>query len=279
MSLVLDTADPAARPAVDRRTPRDVTLARALHAEWVKFAGLRSSWATIGLTLLISLGLGALISDGRGRMFAGLPAPDRAAFDPTNVSILGADVLGQLPLAALAILMITSEYATGTIRGTFTAAPGRGTVFAAKALLVAGVCFVVGEVASFGSYLIGQSLLATHDGVPHTTLAEPQVLRAVAGSGVILTLCALLGLALGALTRATAGALTLLTTFTLLIPLMAGLLPEWLATWWPPTAGSQIAHVVPVAGAAEPWPGLAVLVGSVAAVLVAAVVTLRRRDA
>ena len=278
MTHLLD-APGAAAPAVDRRAPRDVTLVRALHAEWIRFAGLRSSWATIGLTLFVSLGLGALVSNASGRTFAGLSAAAQASFDPTFVSLHGVDILGQLPLAALAILVITSEYATGTIRGTFTAAPGRGTVFAAKALLVVGVAFVVAEVASFGSYLVGQALLAMHDGVPHTALSQPNVLRAVAGSGVVLTVCALLGLALGALLRATAGALTVLTTVTLLIPLLAGLLPDWLATWWPPTAGSQLTRVVPLPGAAPPWSGLAVLVATVAAVLLAAVVTLRRRDA
>jgi hypothetical protein len=254
-------------------------LRHALHAEWLRFAGLRSTWATLALTLLVSVGLGILAADGRGSAYAGLAPADRAAFDPTQVSLACADVLGQLTLATLAILVITSEYATGTIRGSLAVVPRRGLLLTAKTLLVAGVSLVVGELVSFASYLAGQAVLATHAGVPHTTLGDPHVLRAVTGSGVLLMLCAVLGLALGFLTRATAGALTLVTTLTLLVPLLSGLLPSWLARWWPPTAGSQLARVVPVDGAAPVWPGFAVLVAAVAAAVAAAAVLFRERDA
>ena len=42
-------------------------------------------------------------------------------------------MLGQLVIAVLGALAVTSEYSTGMIRTSLTAMPRRGVVFAAKA--------------------------------------------------------------------------------------------------------------------------------------------------
>ena len=44
-------------------------------------------------------------------------------------------ILGQLVIAVLGTLTITSEYSTGMIRTSLTVMPRRGTVFAAKAIV------------------------------------------------------------------------------------------------------------------------------------------------
>ena len=282
--------NPAMNPATTSRTDPAIPLGAGtasgdgrrlrylLLSEWTKAASLRSSAATIALTLVTAIGLGALICSSQGRQYAEMTPDARAAFDPTRTSLMGGIVMGQLPLGTLGALLLTSEYATGTIRGTFTAAPRRSAVLAAKAVLAVAVGIMIGEACMFGTYLIGQRMLA-RAGVPHTALDQPHVLRAVLGAGLVFGLVGLLGLALATLVRATAGALTALVTITLLVPLLSPVLPAALARWWPGSAGWEITRVVPNPEPLAPWTGFAVFAGMVGAVLLAGFAVLGRRDA
>ena len=51
-------------------------------------------------------------------------------------------------LIVVATMFITVEYRRGLIRTTFTATPQRGSVLAAKAVVIAAVAFVVGAFAA-----------------------------------------------------------------------------------------------------------------------------------
>jgi hypothetical protein len=93
---------------------------RLLAMEWTKLRTVRSTMWTLLATLLVSIGLPALISlavinDPHG------PGPD---FDAAGFSLFGL-FLGQLIIGALGVLVISAEYSTGSIRTTLTAAPQR----------------------------------------------------------------------------------------------------------------------------------------------------------
>ena len=91
------------------------------------------------------------------------------------------------------------------IRSSVLAVPRRTPMLAAKAAVFAAVAFVVGELLAFVSFLIAQAIIRSHMPV---SLGDPAVLRAVFGMGLYLTVLGLLGLAIGALVRHTAAALT-----------------------------------------------------------------------
>lgn len=271
----VDVAEKA-RPVVRRATFFD-----ALRSEWVKLWTLRSVLYTLIGTVLLGIGTGSLFSFAAGRSYAGLSAADKAAFDPTSRGVAGY-VVAQLIVGFLGVLVVTSEYATGMIRTSMTVVPRRNRLLAAKTLVFLVVALAVGEIVGFASFLCGQSILA-HQRVPHAALGDPGVLRAVIGIGLYLAAVGLLGVALGALIRATAGALAIIVTVTLLVPAFIPAFPDsWgrvLGEYWPTMAGRELMAVRPDPHTLAPWPGFGLMCGVFAVVLAAAFVVFRRRDA
>jgi ABC-2 type transport system permease protein len=251
-----------------------------LRSEWTKFASLRSTWLTAAVTILLGVAVGALAASGLASNYADLPAADRAVWDPTANS-LTAITVAQLAIGVLGVLVITGEYATGSIQPTMLAVPRRGRLLAAKAAVFAAVAVLLGQLIGFTSFLVGQSVFAGA-GVPHATLDQPEVLRAVVGGGLYLAALGVLGLGLGTVLRSTAGAIGTLVTLTLLVRAVAQALPaqwrDWMNTYWPTAAGEQIFAVVRVDGALAPWPGFALLCGLVALAGALGYTLLRTRD-
>ncbi|NRQ31784.1 ABC transporter permease subunit [Nonomuraea sp. NN258] len=243
----------------------------ALRGEWRKLRTLRSTSACLAALALLSVGFAALFSGGASEIHRERPAD----FDPTALSLQGGMMFGQLVVGLLGVLSITSEYATGTIHASLTAVPGRGRLFAAKAVVVGLVAAVAGLTAALGSFLVGQAALAAN-GVPHAGLGDPEVARAVLGGGLYLALIGPLGLALGFLTRSTAAGVTLLTSMTVLVLAVLQLLPPQVAGLWPTVAGTQVVATLPHS---SPWPGFLLYAAFVAALTGAALVTFRRKDA
>ena len=170
--------------------------------EWIKLRTLRSTgWITLILAAGM-LGLAVLVMSQAN--YAKLSAADRASFDPTELAFVGL-ALGQLLVAVLGVLAITSEFSSGMIRATLAAAPRRPMVLAAKAAVLGVAGLAVGEVLAFAAFLAGQAALASP--APHATLAQPGVLRAVLMAGAYLCLMGLIGLGIGAIIRHTAGAI------------------------------------------------------------------------
>ena len=109
----------AAPPAY--QSPQRVTQARVLRSEWTKLRTQPSvRWALLSAVILV-------IGFGVGYSLLRAARPPRgaaaAAFDPASVSLAGVQ-LAQIAAGVLGVLLITSEYATGLIRATFTAVPG-----------------------------------------------------------------------------------------------------------------------------------------------------------
>jgi ABC-2 type transport system permease protein len=270
----------AAPPAGPERTapPRPARFADALRSEWTKFRSLRSTWFTLLTTVVVGVGLAVLMSSGQAEAYHLGTPEDRQSWDPTSVSLLSS-LFAQLAIGVLGVLAATSEYATGMIRTSLAAVPRRSRILAAKASVLTAVALVLGQVVAWGAFAVGQAAIAAQD-APHATLGQPGVFRAVVGAGLYLAAVGLLGLAFGVLLRSTAGALTLVFTTTLLIPLLGGLFPDWFARWWPPAAGQRIMSVVPPGpDALGPWTGFAVMCAGVAATLAAALTVFYRRDA
>jgi len=274
MSTDTSTLAGSALPALS--APR-VTTARVIRSEWIKLRSLRSTPITLVAALAVVIGLGvaaaAVVSSG-GR--AGPPGAQ--AVDPTDLSLSGV-TLGQLIIGVLGVLVVTGEYTTGMIRATFSAVPTRLPVLWAKIVVFGGVVLAISLVSSLAAFLGGQAVLGT-DGV---TLGDSGVLRAVLGAAIYLTGIGLLGLALGAILRRTAGAIGALVGLILILPTMVGLLPDsWsgpLAKVLPSNAGGVFMAVDPGSALLAPWAGLAVFVTWFAGALVIAAVLLRRRDA
>jgi ABC-2 type transport system permease protein len=245
-----------------------------IRSEWTKFRSLRSTWLTMAVTAVLCVGVGAIASGGQAGTYTA------ASWDPTAAS-LTAITVAQLAIGVLGVLVMTSEYATGTIAPSVAAAPRRGRLLAAKATVLAAAAVVLAQLIGFTSFFVGQAVIAGA-GVPHATLGQPEVLRAVIGSGLYLAVIGLLGLGLGAILRSTAGAIGMLVSITLLVRAVAQALPEawakWMDRYWPTAAGEQVVAVLRGPNALGPWSGFAVLCGFVLVVCAAGYLVLRTRD-
>jgi len=238
-------------------------LAGALRSEFTKLRSVRSTYWTLLAMVVVSVGIGAAISGGVSANWSQMSPGDKATFDATQVSLFAFFQLGQLVLAVLGALAITSEYSTGMIRTSLTAQPRRGAVYAAKAIVFAAVALVVSLVTSFIAFFLGQALLASTGA--SATLSDPNVLRAIIGSALFVTLVGLIAFAIGAIVRHTAGAITIVIAGMFVIPIIVNLLPQsWrddMVRFMPDSAGRVIS--VTVAGNEFPhlwsaWPQFAV---------------------
>jgi ABC-2 type transport system permease protein len=250
-------------------------MSRAIAAEWIKLRSLRSTWNTLGCLFFVGLGITILSSNAAQHAYA----EAGSAWDPTKHS-LTTYIVAQLIVGVLGILVVTSEFATGLMRTTMTATPRRHRVLAAKVVTAAAVAVVAGQTMMVAAFLIGQSLLG-RKGVPNAGLGDPGVLRAVFAGGLYLTLIALLAVGLGAIAKATAGALATLVGIVFLVPALAGLFPSWMRgvfDFWPTLGAAAALGTVPDPDFPHPWWNLAGLAAGVAGVLVAAFVVVRRRD-
>jgi ABC-2 type transport system permease protein len=253
-----------------------------LRSEFTKIRSTRSTYWTLLALVVITIAIGALGS------FAAAHNVDGSGpyFDPTNRSLDGL-YLGQLVIAALGALTITSEYSTGMIRTSLTAMPRRGVVFAAKAVAFGAVAFVTGLVTSFGAFFLGQALMSGRH--INATLGQPNVLRAVIGAALYLTACGLLAFGIGMILRNTAGAITASSALLLVVPLLVTLLPQsWqndVNKWVPAYAGGEIFATRPdptnptLSHLFSAWTGFGVLAGYAAVALIGGMVAFRRRDA
>jgi ABC-2 type transport system permease protein len=258
-------------------------LGGTLRSEFTKIRSVRSTYWTLFALLVVSIGISAAVTGGTAANWSHMAPPDRASFDPTQASVAGLFYLGQLVIVVLGAMTLTAEYSTGMIRTSLTAMPRRLVVYVAKAVVFACVALVVTFVAAFIAFFLGQALLAsTHD---TATLSEPNVLRAVIGSALYVTLCGLFAFAVGAILRHTAGAITTVIGLLFVIPILAHLLPQsWyqdVARWLPDAAGRALSVTVgpQPPHLFSPWAQFAVFAVYTVVLLAVGAVLFRNRDA
>ena len=255
-----------------------------MRAEWTKIRSVRSTVWTLITFVVVCIGFTALIGWLSESHWYGPQAASRdatALSDPVGF-ILGTGIgLGQLAIAVLGVLVITTEYSTGVIRASLLAVPRRLPMLAAKAVVFAALLIVVTEIVAFCSFFVGSAILHAH--VP-VSLGDSGVARAVIGAGLYLTVLGLLALAIGTMIRHTAGAIATIIGVIFVLPILSGLLPSsWGAhinAYLPEQAGTLITHTREVSGdLLSPWQGFGVLCIWTVLALAAAAYLLERRDA
>ena len=200
--------------------------------------------------------------------------------DPVSLSLAGFN-LAQIVVGVLGVIAAAGEYSTGLIRTTLAAVTTRLPVLWAKVAVVGAVTLVVTGVAALVAFLGGQAI---YGGAEVTaSLSDPGVLRAVLGTAVYCTGVAVIGVALGFLMRSTAGAIGVLFAGLLVVPGLAGLLPDsWsdpILQVLPSNAGAAFTSVDAASDLLSPTVGLIVFALWPVGLLAAAAVTLRARDA
>jgi ABC-2 type transport system permease protein len=263
-------------------TPRfagmKVTQWRVIKSEWTKFRSLRSTKITLLIAVVLTVGLGALISGVTASHWARSPQ-DHAGLNAVVTSLSGVNI-AQLVVGVLGVLLISGEYATGMIRASLTAVPSRLAVLWGKLSVFAGVVGGVAVASAFGAFFLGQSLLSGQH--LQVSITSPDALQMVTGAGVYMLLVGIIGMALGGLLRNTAAGISSLVALFFVIPPLMNLLPQsWadhIGPYLPSNAGEAFwGH--PSGTHLSAAAGFAVLCLWAAVAVAAAGTRLKRQDA
>jgi ABC-type transport system involved in multi-copper enzyme maturation permease subunit len=239
---------------------------------------------------------GTFTLTGSGDIAPVTPGPGSGFPTVTIEQSLAGAFLGLIAIVVVAAMFFTAEYRRGLIRITLAATPRRGAVLAAKAVVIGGVAFVTGLIAAVISIAVGVPM-EQNQGLVLLTVPTLTEVRVIVGTAAMLAVAAVFALALGAVLRRSAAAITVAVVTVVLPFLLAGLniVPSGAGAWLlrlTPTAGLAIQQSIPrypqVTSALSPvrgyWPlspyaGFAVLCLWATAALGVAFVLLRRRDA
>jgi ABC-2 type transport system permease protein len=252
-------ADPEAGP---------IGLRHAIAAEWTKVRSIRSTLYTLAAVAVITVGTAVLVA-ATGSLQPG---------ESVLAGALGNAAVGQIAAGIFGALVVTTEYASGTIQPTFAAVPRRGTVLVAKTVVAGVLVFLTALTAAAGAHTIAAEILT---GQNRASQAPTATLLGVALS---YTAVAALGVALGTALRHTAAAVASVIALLLLPTLFGPMLGDW-QPWVAGTspvgalqklAGSADASVLGTLGA---WPTLWLVCGYTITALAGSVWLLHRRDA
>ncbi|MDK1346444.1 ABC transporter permease subunit [Streptomyces sp. 378] len=176
-------------------------LGNAIASEWTKIRSVRSTMWTLGVFVLLVVGIGLLT----GAVVANSdPALDGQS--PLGLGFFGL-LLGSMCIITLGVLTTASEYGTGMIRTTMVACPSRGRVLAAKAVVFFLVAFVVTLVSAS---LVAFLHVAMLDGEGAKSPSGGEWMKGTVGIALYIALLGLLSLLIGSIIRHSAGAITIM---------------------------------------------------------------------
>jgi len=263
------------RPAHTAVPSLAIRASDVLTSEWTKLRSVRSTYWTLLIVGVAPIGLSAIVA----LTLATQPAAGRSQIDPLLPSFIGLEY-AVLAIGVLGILAFSSEHATGLIRTTFAAVPRRRAVLAAKAAVAGTVAFIVGELVSFASFFLVQAILSGHH--RGLSVSHPGVPGAVLAEGILLFVCAMVGVGLGAMIRHAAGAVAALVGL-IYLPAVLGLLPApWndrIGRFTLFYAAQQVVALHPRTDLFSPALSMLVLIAWPAAALLTAALLITRRDA
>lgn len=200
-------------------------FADLLAAEWIKMRSLRSTYWVLVLSAVVAIAVNV------NGVHSDLPYIDKPRppfpgepsyrYDPLfhGLSSIAADVMA-LAAASVGAITVFGEYTTGMIRTTFAAVPDRRAVITAKVVLVSVITLALGPIVSVTSFLTINAMLASrHVGL---SIHDPGCLRAVAAYALVVPVCALIGMAFGAVLRHATASIVAVVGVLFIVPLLFG---------------------------------------------------------
>ncbi|MGW0611311.1 ABC transporter permease [Streptomyces sp. NPDC002788] len=176
-------------------------LGNAIASEWTKIRSVRSTMWTLGVFVLLVIGIGTLTG-----VVVANSDPALSGQSPLGLGFFGL-LLGSMCVITLGVLTTASEYGTGMIRTTMVACPSRGRVLLAKAVVFFLVAFVVTLVSAA---LVAFMHVAMLEGDGAKSPSGGEWLKGTIGIAAYIALLGLLSLAVGSIIRHSAGAITIM---------------------------------------------------------------------
>lgn len=248
----------------------------ALAMERIKFFSVRSTYWYLGLLLVLSWAISLI----------GVLATPYGGWDMAEAQV-------SVPFAlmiylVLATLVLTSEYRTGTIRVSLQAVGSRTQVYLAKAILVMTIGFGTGVVLALGNVAIFKVI--GQERAEMVVFNSIDDWRHFFGPAILLAVGGVLALGIGALIRHSAGAITGMLLYALLVESMVMIIESGrkVAGYLPVNAAFQFVNPAGVRGlfgrvavfpAPGPAAGLAIFAATAVCFYLAGLAALRLRDA
>ncbi len=196
---------------------------------------------------------------------------------------------GMMVFMVLAALAVTTEYRFGTIRASFLASPNRTSVLVSKTVLLVLLAALTAAVSAFAAFFLTKALASSPP--QPLELSSGDDWRMVLGYAALFPIAAVIAVAIGALIRQSAGAITILLVWPLLIEGLVRLIPKVgvdISEWMPFSAGAKFTsptgatevfgQAIPASGP-TPVQGLLVFAGTAVVLWVISLFVLLRRDA
>lgn len=279
---------------------RGVTFAGVLKSEWIKLTSLMSTRILLVLTFVAVVGIGVLAGVIRLQFIESMISsaqaqgsqpdaemingafPPGTGFDLYNLPNAGVQ-LGVLVLGSLAVMFISSEYTTGMIRSTMNAVPKRLPTFAAKAVVLVVVSYVITTLAAVLTFLLVKPMFAA---VPvNLEWSTDGVIYSIFTGGLYVAGVALIGLSLGTLLRSSAGGITVLVALFFVVDIAAAFLLYVPGEFWkyvpqyiPSQAGGRFLAIDHVDGMLDPGIAGLLFLAWVLLFLIPATIMLKKRD-
>nr|WSZ98519.1 ABC transporter permease [Streptomyces sp. NBC_00857] len=254
---------------------RPAHLGDALASEWTKLRSVRSTMWTLGVMIALMLGIGLLVA-----LVIAAGDPELPEDSVLTLGFFGT-LLGSICVITLGVMTIASEYSTGMIRTTLTACPSRVRVLAAKSVVFFLLVFAITTATTAIVGALQTSILDA------PSPSSDQWLKSTVGVGLYLATLGLLSLAVGALIRHSAGAITVMIG-VVLAPLVLAMFmaSESLASVRDYMFQYSIPNQLVVfygdegiaPGGPTGWDPLWIMLGVTAAALAGALVALNQRD-
>jgi len=222
----LSTAPDARR----ERVPAGRLLVRTCSAEWSRLWSVKATWWSLAAAAVIMIGIAIMA----GASAAGEAAPPYG--DPAWLIAPVVVLPAQFAILALALMAVTSDYATGGIVPTLQWTPRRGVLFVARVLVAAGTATCAGILLAGGA-----GLAAWAAARPVLELPAGEGVEALSTVALVLAAETLLAVGLGFLLRSTAAVLVSVFLLLLVLP---GLLPQLGYDWL-----TDLADLLPGTGA------------------------------
>lgn len=250
----------------------------AIAFEWTKVRTLRSLVWSWFLCLFVSVAIALLFGVFLRGAYDDMSAESKASFDPIGSGFNGLR-LSMIALVVFGVLMVTTEYSTGTIRSSLAAVPRRGLFYAAKVFTGTALALGVSVVVVVVTFFTAQAAI----GSPHNaSLSDDGALRAIVGSVIYMTLLCAFSMGLATVLRSPSLTLGILVPLFFIVSEILNNLPKvkTVAQFLPDAAGGIVLRTRPPEDAVlGPWSGLLVLLCWTVLSVIAGFTAIRRRDA
>jgi ABC-2 type transport system permease protein len=250
----------------------------AVAFEWTKLRSVRSTLWSLGLCFLTSALIALLFGWVLRGAYDDMSPESKANFDPVGSGFNGLR-LGMIALVVFGVLLVTSEYTSGTIRISLTAVPRRGVFYAAKVLTGTAVALLVSAVVVVVTFFTAQTAIG---GAHNASITDEGAARAVVGAILYMTLLCVFSMGLATCLRSPTLTLGVLVPLFFIVSEILNNLPgvQKAAQFLPDAAGGIILRAEPQDHVTlSAWGGMAVLAGWAVLAVVGGYLVLKRRDA